>query len=337
MKRLHTLLTFFFVLVVCLKNTPKVYICSSVYCDEKGNESIFPNSYNNHKSSSLTFQKVYWECATVMFASSLRCNPEATHLLFTNKKKAPSFCKDILCTLGVTVITLPFRHLPPNGWHHAYKNSVYTLDMIQYLSSVMNDDDIAIVLDADTLWIRSCQNLLQEIGRCGSMQFHITYPEEHIINGLSLKDARPIYELLLNKKIERTLLHTGGEIVAATGFYIKQMAQEIDPLWDYMLERFKQKQKTFNTEEHFLSFIYEKLQIQHNAAHFIRRIGTDESVLRTVNGKELDLTIWHLPAEKHRGFKLLFELIKDNRSSFWTTELDTQFPILCGKTCHIIK
>lgn len=315
---------------------PETYICSSVYCDEKGDESIFPNANSVLKSSSVAFQKIYWECATVMFATSMRLNPDATHILFTNKKKAPEPYKTVLKDLGVTLVQLPFAHKPPHGWHHKYKNSVYTLDIVQYLANKLSNDDITLVLDADVVWIKPAQKLLESVKQHGVLHYNLDYKPESMINGITLAQAQELYELLLGKTLESAPQHTGGELVAATGSMLKKISQEIEPAWKFMLKRFENNQTVFTTEEHFLSYIYHKLVLPEHANNFIRRIGTDKKVLRNVVGDEGRYTLWHLPAEKKRGFNTLFKLAQEKDSIFWTTPLGYDFASLCAHVCNVI-
>lgn len=317
-------------------NYPKLYICSSVYCDQKGDESMFPNSNSALKSSSLEFQKIYWECATVMFATSKRLNPDAKHLLFSNKSKAPKPYQHLLTELGVTVVQLPFAHKPPAGWHHKYKNSVYTLDIVQYLATTLADNDVALLLDADTLWIQSADRLEYMVQEKGSLHYDLGYKAESEINGITLAQAGQIYGELLQEPLKDLPQHTGGELVAATGKALRIIAQEIEPLWDIMLKRFYEGKMVFTTEEHCLSFIYHKLHLVDNANDFIRRIGTDKNVMKTVVGDEGRYTIWHLPAEKSRGFNKLWQLAQDQNSVFWTTPLGDRFTSLCAYLCNVM-
>jgi hypothetical protein len=315
---------------------PKTYICSSVYCDQKGDESIFPNSNSILKSSSLKFQAIYWECACVMFATSKRLNGDAVHLLFSNKAQAPEPYQTLLHDMGVTVAQLPFNHKPPAGWHHKYKNSVYTLDIVQYLAQALERDDVAILLDADTLWIQSADAFVEKIREKGVLHYNLNYKAESEINGITLGQAQTIYGEVLGEPLNELPQHTGGELVAATGHHLNIIAGEIEPLWDTMLQRFSAHKNVFTTEEHFLSFIYHKLQYRENANDFIRRIGTDKNVMRTVIGDEHNLLVWHLPAEKSQGFKRLCMLAQDTTSIFWSVPLGSEFISLCAYLCNVM-
>ena len=65
----------------------------------------------------------------------------------------------------------------------------------------------------------------------------------------------------------------------------------------------------------------------------IRRIWTT-SGYRTVDGHEGELTLWHLPGEKRRGFLHIFDVLMDESSWFWTSDRPT-FSALTARAMHI--
>ena len=86
------------------------YICTWLCADEKGEESLFPQT--GKLSSSQSHQNIYWRCLLVFYITSKRFNKGETHVLFTNVKKIPEVdgrsIKQLLNELGVEVIYTDF-------------------------------------------------------------------------------------------------------------------------------------------------------------------------------------------------------------------------------------
>lgn len=128
---------FFYVLIIFIflldarenKAENNFYVCTRVYCG----------------ADSLSYQRVYWQCATVMFASSKKCNPEAKHILFTNKsiKQIPVDISNQLKRLSVEIITIPMIYRTPKGYYQEFQqNTFYIFDMIKYLSNNTDDTEV---------------------------------------------------------------------------------------------------------------------------------------------------------------------------------------------------
>ena len=92
---------------------------------------------------------------------------------------------------------------------------------------------------------------------------------------------------------------------------------EVDSLWAECLRRAAEGLPKLNEEAHFLSFLYGKLGYRGGTANeFIRRIWTQ---LRRHNAchEDMELSIWHVPAEKRYGLRDLYKLVIDQESWFW--------------------
>ena len=105
-----------------------VYIVTGMCCDEEGQESKYPQG-SDAKSSSEKFQLVYWRCAVVYFASSVRNNPEAQHILFTNADRIPNIetfnTVEFFNKIGVKVVQIPFTYQPPIEYYHCLQKYVF--------------------------------------------------------------------------------------------------------------------------------------------------------------------------------------------------------------------
>lgn len=330
------LFTLSFIFCTALKAT--TYIACPVYCDPKGQESFFPNANTPYKSSSKQFQKIYWECATVMFATSKRHNPNAVHLLMSNRAQAPEPFNSILTQLGVQIVQCPFTYQPPEGWYYKFRNALFTLDCLEHLASISQESDHVILLDADTIWKESANTLLKQIDKDGLVTYHMDYNETNDLNGVTRKDYQDLFEAYYTNPTKKIPTHVGGELIAANKTWIDKITAEFPAMWRWMLQRFTEsKTPIFNTEEHYLSLICWHLgHTTHSGNDIIKRIWTNEKIHRNVTGNELDYCIWHLPGEKQRGFRKLFEMLKNEPETFFGTPLGTQFTLMCAQLCSII-
>lgn len=309
------LIIFIFLILSYFKLNSDSYICTWVYCDSKEEESIFPNTGTNLRSSDATFQKMYWECASVMMTSSLRFNKDTKHIIFTNKTIIPETFNSFLKRHSIQIITIPMKYQTPKNYYNYFRNTFYLLDLIKYMSKITKENDKIIFLDSDCVWIKPATQIFKEIEKNGFVNFYKSYQSNYNINGLTRDDCKEIYSDLLNTPIEKAPKHFSGGIHAFTGIYLKKAADEIDYIWENMMQRFKKNKKKFTTEEHVLSFLYYKLNPSccGIANQYLKIIWTSYENY-TVSGDEKNYTIWHLPTAKNKGFTRLFNYLNIKRS-----------------------
>ncbi|MDR3647103.1 MAG: hypothetical protein P4L22_06190 [Candidatus Babeliales bacterium] len=316
-------------------NHCEVYIVTRLYCDSKEEESLYPNNNSYNKSSSDEFQKIYWQCACVMFASSKKFNPNAKHILFTNKDTIPLQFDLLLKAIGVEIINIPMTYQTPKDFYAHFRNSFYMLDVINYLSLNCNQNDKIIILDSDCIWTKSANLILKDIEKYKLLNYDLGYSPHYSIGTLTRIDYQTIYQDILNQKIDTFPKHFGAEIIACDYETLNNISREINPVWKNMLYRFKTNKKKFVTEEHVLSFIYFKLNLtQGYAKKYIKRIWTSH-LFNNVSGNEANFTIWHLPTEKNTGFVNLFNSLINPASEFMKLKTK-EFAQFCAKSCSII-
>ena len=125
----------------------EVYIATWLYAEQVGEESAYPQV--GGVSSSPAFQAVYWRCVALFFATSIRHNPAARHLLYTNLDGVPHVdgfdLPAFLDRLGVEVVQVPFTYQPPPGYYSAWRNQFYVFDLIQDLARRSMPDDACLL------------------------------------------------------------------------------------------------------------------------------------------------------------------------------------------------
>lgn len=302
-------------------------ICTWIYCEQPGEESSYAQVPGT--SSSFEFQAVYWRCVAVYFASSLRHNPNAQHILFTNTKQIPALGDFDLARFfalhNIKVVTLPFTYQTPSGYFGAWRNQFYVFDILKYLSSFSGDKDQFIILDSDCFWANSATRILSELDRHGLLTYEPEQPFDEVTNGLSRLDMKDIFEELDHQSLNRIPLYFGGEWFAANLIEIRKVYQEFELLWPILLERFANQQPKFNEEAHALSYIYHKLGYAERTANpFFKRVWTSPQLYDACS-RDLKLDVWHVLTEKRYGIKRFFNHIKDPHSKFWATPLGEPF------------
>lgn len=251
----------------------------------------------------------YFKAMTVAFASLRRWNPALSLLLITNEMP-PTQYADSLGRLGVSIRMTEFEHRPPEGFAARFNASLYMLDAMAACAS-----QSTLFVDPDVLCIRPLDRMLQSVGeRVGGLP--IDYPLDHDINGLSRREAAKLHVLL--GEPEQLAAHFGGECYVIPESKAEELRTRTELAWGLALTRHSSGLSRFTTEEHLLSYGLRAMPVA-RLDREVRRIWT-AARYRTVTGAEDRLTLWHLPAEKDRGFITLYPSVLDADSWFWAAK-----------------
>ncbi len=225
------------------------------------------------------FTKYIGDALLPFFATSVRNNPDASHLLFTNTRVLPVVdgvdFGSFLANLDVKVINLDLTYQPPSGFYGAWRNQFYIFDILKYLNEVVSDSDSCIVLDSDCVWVGPVTQMANAIQQHGALTLDIKYPSEQCINGLNRKQMKTIFEEMGARSISDIPRYFGGEFFGATGAQIRVICNEVDSVWEITMDRFRNNLPKFNEEAHMLSYIYDHLGYAPGTANpYIKRIWT---------------------------------------------------------------
>lgn len=311
-------------------STTKTAIATWFVADKRGEETSFPQV--GGISSSAGFQNTYWRCVTCFFASSLRYNAGATHLLFTNTD-IPIVdgvdLAELFRNWGVKVINLPITFRLPRAAARSWGNQLYILDIIKFAAANKYSDNL-VVLDCDCVWTKPIEQISEAISRYGCLTY--TLNDEHYawdapINGVTRQEmATALHRwtadcgIDVHAEIQNApyIHYHGGEIFAATKEVCCDLSVLIDSLWHWLLKAGFDA-RGIKEEAHFLSILYASRSYSNYTANaFIKRIWTTFR-LQNVKRSDFDLAIWHLPAEKKTGFRRLFREITGVRREAWAT------------------
>ncbi|UKA62105.1 hypothetical protein [Arthrobacter sp. FW306-04-A] len=254
----------------------------------------------------------YFKSMLVAFASFRRWNPD-TALEFISNAEPPKEYREHLNRLDITLKIVPFEHRPPHGFAGRFTASLYLLDALGSLSA-----DETLIVDPDVLCVGPLDNMLGAVeGRVGVLL--MDFPPTEDINGISRIDAGTLHGALGEPAYSPE--HFGGEAYFIPREHVENILERSERAWKFTLERHSAGLMKFMTEEHILSYAVRGVPLHHLNDH-VRRIWTTHRY-RRVDGRESALTLWHLPAEKDRGFAELFPAVIDSDSWFWSVDRAT--------------
>ncbi|WP_256010004.1 hypothetical protein [Desertivirga xinjiangensis] len=305
------------------------HICTWLCADKKGEESLFPQS--GQKSSSQAHQNIYWRCLIVFFITSKRFNRNEKHVLFTNVQHLPKIdgrsVRDILADLEVEIIHTDFKYKTPKGYYGLFQNQFYEFSILEHISqNNPNADHKYLILDSDCVFIKPAQRLFAEAEKNGFISFEIDSPVNYDINGLSRLEMKTLFEELLEKPVNDIPSYHLGEFLLCSVENIKKIFADFQELWPKLLERHALGLKKLNEEAHTLSYLYYKNGLHASQDNsFIKRIWTNPLFYRNVKPEDVDLTIWHLPAEKTYGIAGMYNYLINECKDYGQDMPSTEF------------
>lgn len=315
-------------------------IITSICVDENEHStSTYPNTKYSTSSQRRLF---YWNCVIVFFCSSIRCNPKARHILYTNDQEPLIINgKDIyqyLKSLNVEIKYLPFSSfVPPDRISRVFKNAFYKLDVIKELGTV---EGHSLLLDSDCFWTKTDEELYALVQSDAVLLYNVYENKDPTVkyHGISPSDMGQVFKQLDPNYPEPYPIRFGGEIISGSQQNFKYIASVLEKEFNNIINSttepplFNNGKKIFDGMEFFTSYVYNKLPLNTdwiNTKKFIRRIWTDVTSSFAVPS-DIHLTIWHMPNEKKQGVPLLVKKILKQNSDFWTIPL-SEFPHYLGK------
>jgi hypothetical protein len=275
-------------------------------------------------------RQVYWQCTAVFFATSVRCNPTAHHILYTNDQGDATWAgvdfRQFLNTLGVEIKTLAFESFrPPAHFVTEFRNAFYKLDVLRSLSQP-EAGPYSLLLDSDCVWTRPAPALTRVV-QSDTLLLLDAEPDslpDTKIHGLSRRDMGNLYKELDPTYPVAVPIHFGGEIIGGSRQRLAEVVEQLDATWkqvvrDYPVSppTFRSNRNIFDGDEYVTSFVYNRLPTPwSDASPYIRRIWTS---YRNTNVRHSDtlLPLWHLPNEKTQGLPVLSCKVVDRSSQFW--------------------
>lgn len=250
----------------------------------------------------------YYRAMVVALSSAARFNPHVGLQLVTDRLPPEPFLSN-LARLGVEIRISDFAHRPPKGFAPRFEGSLYLVDALSALTA-----DCSLMIDPDVLIVRGLDPLFEETRhRVGILP--LDYAFEHSVNGLSRAGAVRAYSALDGYEHSDDR-YFGGEVYALPKDGLAAVQERAQRAAQYAFAEFMAgRDQIFFTEEHLMNYAVRSSEL-YDLGSEARRIWTARRV-RTVRGDERQLSLWHLPAEKDRGFSSLYPVCIDASSWFW--------------------
>jgi hypothetical protein len=301
----------------------KDIIATWICVDSVTTGTYFPSAKGN--SSHPGIQMVYWKCVICFFVFARHFNPSATLAFFSNRPTLPEIghinMKALLEKLRVQFYLVPFEFITPEHFYKSWRNQFYEFSILKSIS-MHNDftaNDNFLLLDSDCLITTDLKPLFHSVAEHKCITYIIDYEANHPINGICRLEMKEIFERYMNSKLYVVPDYHGGEFYASTVEIAKLLARDFAHTWKSLLKDHADGRKKLNEEAHVLSYLFLKNKFGGGQANsFIKRMWTDPSTFRNVQKYDEDLPIWHLPAEKTRGFKTLYHWLKNMRFDLQT-------------------
>lgn len=271
---------------------------------------------NLRATTDLGAIKSYFKAIVLTFASVRRWNPDLRLALVTDCEPPTPFAGQ-LAALGVQLLETSFDHRPPDGFWPTFNASLYTVDAIAILARTAEPTDPVLLIDPDVLCTGELTPVLDAIRGSDVLVYPTGFPDDEPSQGLSALDAAVLHREL-DPELQEPPTHYGGELYGFTPAGVFPILQRAETAWQLALARWADGRSGFVTEEHLLNYALRRAPLV-DATGFIRRIWTTPT-FRNVIGDEGSLLLWHLPAEKDRGFVKLAAAAADPRSWFWIAD-----------------
>ena len=289
-------------------SNPSTVISTWIVVDDATDATYFPQV--RAKSDSRRAQDTYWRCIATFFASSLAVNPGQKHRLYTNSK--PPVVEglslaDQLAMWNVEIVELPITYRLPRGRVNFWGNQFYIFDIIRHIA--MSDTDKRhIVLDSDCIWIKPADGMERAIDSAGVLTYDVYRDQrdpDRLINGVSNRQLGAFLSQQSGGDYGE-IVYCGGEQFSCTTIGAAALLQNLGIYWQASLNEVPGAPRE---EAHLLSLLYALGGYPIGTADpFIRRIWTSFR-LHTASAEDVNLTVWHLPAEKVTGLARLFRCL----------------------------
>jgi hypothetical protein len=265
-----------------------------------------PAAQNPNIKRTARSDDVYMRSAFVALASFGRWNEEWERVLLTTDPVGPAWANEF-DRIGARVEVRPFEHAPPAGFAPTFAGSLYLLDAV----ANFRPDQYLLLIDPDVLTVSAIPPSLAMDGRVAALE--IPHSPSDDINRLTLAEAADIHRAL-GRAVE-AVTHYGGEFYGLPVATRNELRSLVHRAWTSALDRQRAGLPYFTTEEHVMSFALADQDVR-ESSDVVQRVWTAHGY-RTVTGREAELALWHLPAEKERAFAVLYDLAVDPQSWFW--------------------
>lgn len=295
--------------------TDRTTIATWIVLDEPEEASEYPSVGTD--SSRPEFQEVYWRCIALFFLTARAHNPQHPLQLYCNRpvaEAAPPRIAALLGRLGVRELTLPLTHRLPPEAASRWGNVFYELDILAHFAAC-DDAPSLLLADSDCIWRRPFAPFEARLRNEGCLLYTLqprdqkNYQGDVLINGMSRRRMAELAESLFGRGPVGEMPYQGGEFSAFTRAWCHSALPLARRLWQHARAE-AMAPDDVRTEEHVWTIIAAAMGVRPSGANdIIRRIWTNFDAANA-RPEDLDLTLWHLPAEKKFGFRRMWQAIE---------------------------
>lgn len=244
-------------------------------------------------------QNIYIKNIIVTLTSAKLHNPEDEVLLVTNEEP-PEYCREQLTKAGVTVRVIPYDdYVMPEEF--AWSLAFFKLCTLQYLTG--QEYQKILLIDADTYTVEPFTELWQEMDH-GIMLYPVNHSYMHHDRDDIRKDAEQ-----LGYGDQGNVIHYGGEFVGGKKEDLSVFMESCRGIFT-KIENINYEVRNNIGDETVLSvaaMLYKKKYPVTEAGAYLFRYWTERSFYLVCSNTVYNpVCIWHLPAEKDKGFLLIY-------------------------------
>ena len=294
-------------------------ISTWMYTLPEGDTARHPQMGN--RSDTTEAKNAYWRCAFCMFASSHVHNPQARHILFCNELP-PAYIdgqstKEISERFAIEYLPFPSITRPPKDYYPLWNTQFIVLDVLDGLNDIVQSGDSILLLDGDMIFIRPLpENAIKSVQELGALTYNMHYPIDQVINGLDHHNMNVLSHRYQPPPPINEVVYCGGEFIFLSQAILQKFLNRARSGYEQSIEKYKAGHLKFCEEGHLLSWVYATLNIPIGTANnLVHRIWTDRGSYCNVPENFHTLTLWHLPAEKKKGFIRAFSKLSSPDTS----------------------
>ena len=303
----------------------KNYLVTWMYSSGIGEKIVHHQSGSSDK---LKTQNLYWRCVFCLFESSYRNNKDLfTHILYVNKFPPETIdgipTDDLIKKYNIDIRLFPVRSLPPKGFYKAWSSQFLLLDIFEEIVQFIKADDRLLILDSDCIFSKPVSSdFLTDIDTHRGLLYTIDYPVDKPGNGLSTRMLRAMATEMTGRNSDG-VFYEGGEFICMKGELLPEFSRTARDVFNWSLQRYSKGLPKYNTEEHTFCIVYWLLGLSPFTGNkYIKRLWTDMSSSVNIEPGDDQRLIWHLPAEKNKGFTRYFRILGMNNYSLKGFEKD---------------
>jgi hypothetical protein len=272
-------------------------------------------------STSPQHWEVYLDCIDLFLASARRWDDEVRLVVVLNPAADGALAAErrVRWTAsGATVLVAENTHRAPEGFHGLWQNQFFVFDCLRALAAEAQPDESVVLVDSDMLVTRSLADLDAAVRKHGRAFYSVPFPDGVEINGHSRRGlARFAAELGAGEVAH--LPYLGGEFLAFRADVLAGDLARLDAAFAWAIEKGEHGEPHPNEEAQLISVtLGPEVTPDEFPAAVVRRVWTQPWNLRNAGPADLDVALWHLPAEKRTGLARVHRAYRTPGSWFWT-------------------